>query len=38
MTYRQYYWKKAKEQAYYTWYVLWNGVIRNKGHHSQWRK
>lgn len=36
MSYRKYYWNKFKEQLYYTWYVLWNGVICNKGHHSSW--
>jgi hypothetical protein len=38
MTYRSHYWRKTKEQLYYTWYVFWHGVIRNKGHHSNWRK
>jgi hypothetical protein len=38
MTYREYYWRKTREQAYYAWYVFWNGVILNRGHHSTWNK
>lgn len=38
MTYRQYYWKKVKENIHITWVLFWNGVALNKGHHSTWRK
>jgi hypothetical protein len=38
MTYRAHYWRKTREQAYYTWYVFWYGVVLNRGHHSNWRK
>ena len=38
MSYRDYYWRKTKEQLNICWILFWNGVVRNKGHHSDWNK
>lgn len=38
MTYRKKYWKDFKHQLWLAFYVLWHGVIRDEGHHSQWGK
>jgi hypothetical protein len=37
-SYRQYYWEQAIRQIKVALTMIWNGVIMNKGHHSQWRK
>ena len=36
--YRKYYWQNAKSQISVALTMIWNGVILNKGHHSQWKK
>lgn len=36
--YRSYYWKKTREQLSLCWTLFWNGVVCNKGHHSEWNK
>jgi hypothetical protein len=38
MTYRKYYWGQFKEQLELTWLILWHGVIRNEGRHTNWGK
>lgn len=38
MSYRRYYWKKFLEQLEIAVIILWKGVIRNQGHHSEWDK
>lgn len=35
-TYRTYYWSQATRQIRVALNMIWNGVILNKGHHSQW--
>lgn len=38
MAYREYYWKKFKDQFWLACKILWHGVILNQGHHSNWGK
>ncbi len=38
MTYRQKYWKDFKNQLWLCFKILWHGVIRDEGHHSNWGK
>ena len=36
MNHRAYYWKAVKTQLGLTWCLFWNGVVCNRGHHSNW--
>jgi hypothetical protein len=36
--YQTYYWKQAWRQIGVSVEMIWHGVIRNKGHHSLWKK
>lgn len=37
MSYRNFYWKKVKEQLNICWILFWYGVVLDRGHHTEWK-